>query len=721
MNGFAVGLNNSQDNDHLPVWSFRCDQLLGTKRKTWRYRQQNSQELISFFNLLPSSCFENSDILCLIFGYLLPNISSDNHAKYFAECFLKEHLHFLCRVQGAFFIYLHNKTTGSSYFINDHLGINTGYYFIDKNNFIAATHLKLMLAHPGVSPSFNWIKALQYGDADPNDGSTLFNGVYTLPAGSIAEIKGSSFKLVKYLDIFNNETSYDFVNKRQAIEYYKNELEAAINLRMQMPVATASFLSGGLDSSVIAMLAKPDKGFSIVNPVTYQIGDTERAYLVSKSTEAKLYFIAFSQQNLPVNDQLWLKILWETESPSLNIGRLIKYLTHECIDREYPLPKALGPQQFILSGLGADQFNGGIARTSLNNDGFAFDNLNHWDAFYEKLNKLQWCEMVKNDSGKILNLRSILKSEYIAHAFQYNYQSDPWQYYLRTTSKEFIQQDVFSELRIAAVFGQWMQYPYLDTQLIRLIKRVPTYLYKELFFDKMILRSVAADLELPFDVHLPKIALKVAPRDDPDAGIYYRILFKGKTETLFMQQAMAAIEKARDVFNVEALKSHIYHSLKREEKLFSTWLINIVNLAVYQEIMYDTGFLSDLHAPENTFTTFTGHNWQQIKNDLQQTFNLPTEKVGILRLDKPYQLSNDCALLTDNRSGQVYVCKGNQLLFTIPSEKIALIDLLRKMLEMPVIPVNEILIPIIKEEEIQAILQVAESLDILQQDKNFEV
>jgi asparagine synthase (glutamine-hydrolysing) len=93
-------------------------------------------------------------------------------------------------------------------------------------------------------PTFSWI-------VEPD---TIYKGIKALPRGHFAVVTSSGMKVSKIRNIFESE-SFAFSNIDEAVTVVREQVELAVRSRLLSDVQVGSFLSGGLDSSIIASIA----------------------------------------------------------------------------------------------------------------------------------------------------------------------------------------------------------------------------------------------------------------------------------------------------------------------------------------------------------------------------------------------------------------------------------------------------------------------------------
>ncbi|MCL1858885.1 MAG: asparagine synthase (glutamine-hydrolyzing) [Oscillospiraceae bacterium] len=188
------------------------------------------------------------------------------------------------KLRGAFSFVIYNTETHDLFGARDHFGVKPFYYYVDdnprrlrtappsekgaennKNIFIFGSEIKSFLLHPGFKKEINknalkMYLIFQY----PVLEETFFKNVFKLQQGCYFNynFKEHDLKITRYFNIeYNTENKayeeyIDIIDKtlKSSIEYHTRD---------KSDVEIGGFLSGGVDSSFIASIAKPAKTFSV--------------------------------------------------------------------------------------------------------------------------------------------------------------------------------------------------------------------------------------------------------------------------------------------------------------------------------------------------------------------------------------------------------------------------------------------------------------------------
>jgi asparagine synthase (glutamine-hydrolysing) len=166
-------------------------------------------------------------------------------------------LDFLNKLNGQFAFVIYDRKKKRLFVARDHFGINPLYYTVKDGVFIFASEIKAILEHPAATREVDLTGLDQIfsfpGLVSPR---TMFRGIESLKGGNYLTVENGEIKTVEYWDLDYpkvGELSYD-----QPEEYYVDELKnlftRSTEYRLQSDVPVGFYLSGGLDSSMIAAM-----------------------------------------------------------------------------------------------------------------------------------------------------------------------------------------------------------------------------------------------------------------------------------------------------------------------------------------------------------------------------------------------------------------------------------------------------------------------------------
>ncbi len=158
----------------------------------------------------------------------------------------------------------------------DRLGIKPFYYHHSGQRFLFGSEIKALLAHPALKARFNVKMLPEYLAFGYLAGEeTLFDGVRKLLPGHTLELDESGrLRIECYWDLAAPRAEAS-KPRQYYVETYREMLERAVSSHLMSDVPLGVFLSGGLDSSVVAALTTKLRRAPIE---TFSVGYAEEAY-----------------------------------------------------------------------------------------------------------------------------------------------------------------------------------------------------------------------------------------------------------------------------------------------------------------------------------------------------------------------------------------------------------------------------------------------------------
>ena len=186
--------------------------------------------------------------------------SSECDTEVIIAAYLKWGISCVSRFVGMFAIAIFDRRIDGLYLIRDNIGKKPLYYYYSNGELIFASELKGIMAYPGFEKSIKKeiiprFLVNQYINAP----DTIYNNVFKLEPGSILFFKDGNIDIQKYWSIKDTFIK-EVLNTNNDYESVKKELDSriknAVKIRMISDVPLGCFLSGGIDSSLIAAIAQ---------------------------------------------------------------------------------------------------------------------------------------------------------------------------------------------------------------------------------------------------------------------------------------------------------------------------------------------------------------------------------------------------------------------------------------------------------------------------------
>lgn len=249
------------------------------------------------------------------------------------------------KLRGMFAFVIYDKNKKELVGARDHFGIKPFYYYKNDGNFMFGSEIKSFLEHPDFKKEVNtsalkMYLIFQYSVHE----ETFFKNVFKLKPGHFFKYKNGKLTIKEYFNV-----NYEKTNK--PYDVYKKELTSVLEdsihyHQMTSDVEVGSYLSGGVDSSYVVSVAKPDKTFSVgfdlpgfdETMLAKDLSDMLRIKNYQKKITSEEFFDV-----LPT-------IMYHTDEPHANLSTVPLYflsgLAHEKV-------------KVVLSGEGSDEMFAG--------------------------------------------------------------------------------------------------------------------------------------------------------------------------------------------------------------------------------------------------------------------------------------------------------------------------------------------------------------------------
>jgi asparagine synthase (glutamine-hydrolysing) len=419
---------------------------------------------------------------------------------------------FINKLNGQFAFALYDRKERRLLLARDHFGINPLYYTVVGDLLIFASEIKALLEHPLVPREVDLTgldQTLTFpGLVSPR---TMFKGIHSLQSGHYIEVK-NSINIREYWDLDypkDGEISYD-----KPESFYVGRLrelfEQSVRYRLQADVPVGFYLSGGLDSSLIAAM------INHISPGTQRhsfsidftdkgMSETPYQRLMAQFTGSMHHEITF---DWPEIAERLSTMLYHAECPVKETYNTCSMALSEAARRS-GIP-------VILSGEGADELFAGYV-------GYRFDRFRVRDEkrydletiLEEEIREKLWGDkdlFYERDQYAFRDTKSALYSERLSENLA---DFDCVNFELvnkeRLRDRHFIHQRSYLDLKLRLTdhlitdHGDKMalansvegRYPFLDIELVEFSTQIPPDLKLNRYDEKYILKKVAEELVPP--------------------------------------------------------------------------------------------------------------------------------------------------------------------------------------------------------------------------------
>jgi asparagine synthase (glutamine-hydrolysing) len=286
------------------------------------------------------------------------------------------------RFNGMFAFALYDQKSSSLFLARDRRAIKPLYYRWDGHSLVFASELKALLkagvVRADVDPTALWLFLCMGYVPSPH---SILAGVHKLEPGYFLELRDGKMRLERFAP--PDRQAAGVYDEHEAASLVRESLEQAVRRQLMSDVPIGVFLSGGLDSTIVASLASrhmasPLHTFSIGYagaPGAEEIDSryTDDFYFARQIAESlgSVHHEIVIENNSTLTD-LFVRLVFQLDEPMVEPAFMSTHYLSK-LARESGVP-------VILTGDGADELFGGYDRY------FAAQRL----AMYKKIPGLRW-------------------------------------------------------------------------------------------------------------------------------------------------------------------------------------------------------------------------------------------------------------------------------------------------------------------------------------------
>ncbi len=416
----------------------------------------------------------------------------------------------------------------------DRLGIKPLYYRQTPGLFLFGSEIKVLLAHPEVSPEFNRSVLPEYLAMGYVSGAeTFYEGIQKLMPGHWAELdQRGELRIHQYWDL-RVEAGEDGLNDRGYVATYRGLLEDAVGSHLMSDVPLGVFLSGGLDSSAVAALMTQLRGDRIE---TFSVGYSEEKYSELPYARAVAQHLNATHHEVLVGEQEFFdalpKLIWHEDEPLVwpssvalyfvarlarervkvvltgegsdetlaGYGRYAFTLKNGRLDRIYrsTVPGFLRRrvrQSIANSGWIGSDLRRKLTHTFLAKDGGSWSSF-YFDNFFSAFSEDEQSGLLSDEAG-----REFAKGSSYKHVLEYweHSSGDALKRLLYTDIKTYLVELLMKQDNMSMAASIESRVPFLDQPLVDFAMRVPQSQLLQGGAGKQILKKAVEDL-LPHSI-----------------------------------------------------------------------------------------------------------------------------------------------------------------------------------------------------------------------------
>ena len=248
------------------------------------------------------------------------------------------------KLRGMFGIIIYDKNKNIFLGARDYFGIKPVYYYKNKDVFMVGSEIKSFLSHPDFKKELNkkvLSLYLSYGTNHMEE--TFFNNTFKLKPGHFFIYSDGDLEIKQY-----HKLKYE--KEENTYQYYENlvkeTIESSIKYHQISDVEVGCYLSGGVDSSYVVSMVKPDK--------TFTVGfDGDGFSEIEYAKDLSNYFDIKHYSKIITGDEFFdilPTVQYHADEPSANVSTVPLYFLSKL---------ASSKVKVVLSGEGADEMFGG--------------------------------------------------------------------------------------------------------------------------------------------------------------------------------------------------------------------------------------------------------------------------------------------------------------------------------------------------------------------------
>lgn len=262
----------------------------------------------------------------------------------------EEGLDFPKRLNGQFAIALYDAPAKQLLLVRDQAGVCPLFYTVSGGQVIFASEIKGILEYPGVDRRLN-LKAVDQlmnfpGVVSP---TTFFDGIYSLRGGHMLQIRpGEEIRDLEYWDLCYSPEEEEDKGEDYYVERLRELLKAAISRRLVADVPIGFYISGGLDSSVVACYIGKyllDSYYSFSAEVAGELDESRFQEIIHD------YVKSTHNKTVITEEELWTNlasVIYHAESGVKESYDVAAYLLSALVSGS--------PAKAVLTGQGSDEF-----------------------------------------------------------------------------------------------------------------------------------------------------------------------------------------------------------------------------------------------------------------------------------------------------------------------------------------------------------------------------
>lgn len=387
---------------------------------------------------------------------------------------------FFERLNGMFAIGAYDKRKRELWLTRDRFGVKPLYYYFENGTFLFASEIKAFLKHPNFKKEINYDALNEYFSfQNIFSYNTLFKGVKMLPPANTVKISSDTSEITHHcwwdFDFSEPDEDMTFEEAKNGTERL---FKQAVERQMIADVPLGSYLSGGIDSGSIAVIASKHInrlstftcGFDMSSVTGVEANYDERrdAELVASYIKSEHY-----EQVINAGDLRWSlpKLVWHLEDlkvgmsyPNFYISRLASKFVKVC-----------------LQGTGGDELFGGYpwryyrVFKSIDKEDYFKQYYDFWQRLVPDSEKQDlFNEKTQRNIKDIASPKSIFERVFLFNdKLRYNTPEEHINNSLYFEAKTFLPSLFLVGDKLSMAHGLEERFPFMDNDLVDFAQKIP--------------------------------------------------------------------------------------------------------------------------------------------------------------------------------------------------------------------------------------------------------
>ena len=203
------------------------------------------------------------------------------------EVLLKSYIHYgndvVHHLNGIFAFAIWNSRKKELFMARDHFGVKPLFYTIKNNSIIFGSEIKALFEYPGIEKILDNQSICELFGIGPahTPGTTVFKDIYELKPAHCATFNSYGLHIERYWKLKSEKHTDSFGTTCQKVKFLLND---TITRQLVSDVPLCTFLSGGLDSSIITKFASnycKDNGLPPLDTYSIDYVDNDKNFVKS--------------------------------------------------------------------------------------------------------------------------------------------------------------------------------------------------------------------------------------------------------------------------------------------------------------------------------------------------------------------------------------------------------------------------------------------------------